>query len=172
MTSFCRSIHVASDQFCRAAWAKELDAYYLYFWGSLCMQLGVIDKHRNWFHMPDFAFSTLLLDKEKLSRDCIPQTLRILQSYQRNSPTAVWHKATVTQTLTDRGKCCYMQVDISFPTGHCQRQDDGWGRAFGQMGFSSIRWEKVWLDQCKQIAGSNYKSCSDKTHSFQELSKN
>lgn len=64
-----------------------------------------------------------------------------------------------------------MQVDISFPTGHCQRQDDGWGRVFGQMGFSSIRWEEVWLDQWKQIAGSNYKSCSDKTHSFQELSK-
>lgn len=102
MRSFCRRIHVASNQFCRAAWDKELDAYYLYFWGSLCMQLRMTEKHRNWFwfHVPDVAFSTLLLDKGKLSRDCIPPVLRVQQSDQGNSPRAIWHKTTMTQTLT------------------------------------------------------------------------
>lgn len=54
-----------------------------------------------------------------------------------------------------RGQLCYVLVGVSSPARHCQK--DGQADPLDGQGFSSVRWEEVCLDQCKQIAGS---SCS------------
>lgn len=181
-----------------SSWGKEWDPFvdaFMLLATSSAEQLGI----RNWMRITSIFEGAYVCNSGwlkstetdsdsmclmlHLARSCYikescPETVFPL-CWEFNSQTRGIHQEPFdTKPLWHRhlqcgsGKCCYMHVDISFPTGHCQGQDDGWGRAFGQMGFSSIRWEEVWLDQCKQIAGSNYKSCSNKTHSFQELSKN